>query len=125
MKRVCANIKDLVWENAVDVLSVNEMDVDKACYAVQCEWLQPVYESINSEHKKVKQEEMEELKNLLLSHKDDKEIFSKEVSFFCFLGCHVTMCCTRLLSPVHVQICTIIFIGDRLTGPLSYADGGV
>ena len=125
MKRVCANIKNLEWENAVDVLSVNEMDVDKACYAVQCEWLQPVYESINSEHKKVKQEEMEELKNLLLSHKDDKEIFSKEVSIFCVFSDVTCTCCTRILSPVHVQICTIIFIGNRLTGPLSYADGGV
>ena len=76
MKSVQPSVPELTWPNAVNVLSVNGMDVNKACYALQCEWLQPLYESINSEHKKVKQEEMEEIKTIV-SKKD--ETFSKEV----------------------------------------------
>ena len=76
MKSVQPSVPELTWESAVNVLSVNGMDVNRACYAVQCEWLQPVYESIHSEHKKVKQEEMAEIKTII-SKKD--ESFSKEV----------------------------------------------
>ena len=76
MRSIQSTIPELSWQSAVDVLSVNGMDVNKACYAVQCEWLQPLYESINSEHKKVKQEEMAEIKTIV-SKKDDS--FSKEV----------------------------------------------
>ena len=76
MRQIRPDIPELSWKSAVDVLTVNGMDVNKACYAVQCEWLQPLYESINSEHRKLKQEEMEEIKGIV-SRKDDK--FSKEV----------------------------------------------
>ena len=76
MRTIQPSIPELAWETAVKVLSVNDMDVDKACYAVQCDWLKPLYESINSEHKKLKQEEMEEIKTIV-SRKD--EAFSKEV----------------------------------------------
>ena len=50
--------------------------MNKACYAMQREWLQPLYESISSEHKKLKIEEMQEIK-LIISRKDTG--FSKEV----------------------------------------------
>ena len=76
MRTIQPSIPELPWEMAVKVLSVNDMDVDKACYAVQCDWLKPLYESINSEHKKSKQDEMKEIKTILLM-KD--EGFSKEV----------------------------------------------
>ena len=77
MKSIQPTVPDLTWANAVNVLSVNGMDVNRACYALQCDWLQPLYESINSEHKKLKQEEMAEIK-AIVSKKD--ETFSKEVS---------------------------------------------
>lgn len=96
MKRVCPTIQDLAWKSAVEVLSVNEMDVDKACYAVQCEWLQPVYESINSEHKKLKKDEMKEIK-MIVSKKD--ELFSKEV-LYVYLYTYVASCLT---SPTCTQ----------------------
>ena len=76
MKSVQPSVPDLEWKDAVNVLSVNGMDVNKASYALQCEWLQPLYESINSEHKKLKQEEMAEIK-AIVSKKD--ATFSKEV----------------------------------------------
>jgi hypothetical protein len=69
-------VPELSWAGAVNVLSVNGMDVNKASYALQCEWLQPLYESINSEHKKLKQDEMAEIK-AIVSRKDDN--FSTEV----------------------------------------------
>ena len=79
MRAICPTIQDLAWKSAVDVLCVNGMDVDKACYAVQCDWLQPLYDSINSEHKKLKQDEMKEIKEII-SKKD--ELFSKEVQMY-------------------------------------------
>lgn len=77
MRQIQPSIPELSWETAVNVLMVNGMDVDRACYAVQCEWLQPLYDSINSEHKKLKAEEMAEIKTIV-SKKD--EGFTKEVS---------------------------------------------
>ena len=83
MRRIQQTIPELSWATAVDVLSVNGMDVNKACYALQCDWLQPLYESINSEHKKLKQDEMAEIK-ALVSKKDDT--FSKEVRVYVYSG---------------------------------------
>ena len=78
MKSVQSSVPELTWPNAVDILSVNGMDVDKACYALQRDWLQPLYESINSEHKKLRQDEMVEIKTIV-SNKD--ETLSNEVKF--------------------------------------------
>ena len=69
-------IPELSWKKASELLSDNGGDIIRACYAVQCEWLQPLYDSISSEYKKLKQDEMEEIK-LIISRKD--EGFSREV----------------------------------------------
>lgn len=84
MKSVQPSVRELSWPDAVTALSVNGMDVNKASYALQCDWLQPLYESINSEHKKLKQDEMKDIK-AIVSRKDPE--FSKEVIWF-----HGTQC---------------------------------
>ena len=78
MRLVNPGIPELSWEKAAELLSANGGDVNKACYAVQCEWLQPLYQSISSEHYKPKQMEMQEIK-LIISRKDID--FSKEVLY--------------------------------------------
>lgn len=60
-----ACIPELSWTRASELLSVSGGDIIGACYAVQREWLQPVYKSISSEHKKLKVEEMAEIKSIL------------------------------------------------------------
>lgn len=76
MRSIQPTVDELSREEAVKCLSVNDMDVNKACYAIQVDWLTPLYESINSEHKKLRQDEMKEIK-AIVSKKD--EVFSKEV----------------------------------------------
>ena len=90
MKSVQPSVPELTWASAVDALCVNGMDVNKASYALQCEWLQPLYESINSEHKKLKQDEMAEIK-AIVSKKD--ETFTKEVC----VGDRCTISCKCVL----------------------------
>ena len=64
----------LTWEGAVQALSRNEMNVDSACCAIQCDTLQPLYEYIFSEWNIVKQQDMEEMKGLI-----KKEAINKDV----------------------------------------------
>ena len=76
MKSVQPSLPELTRASAVYALCVNGMDVNEASYALQCEWLQPLYESINSERKLVKQDEMAVIKTII-SKKD--RTFSIEV----------------------------------------------
>ena len=76
MKSIQPSVPELTWDSAVNTLCVYGMDVNKANYALQCEWLQPLYESINSEHKLLKQDEMAVIKTIV-SEKD--RTFSIEV----------------------------------------------
>ena len=64
----------LTWEGAVQALARNEMNVDSACWAIQCDTLQPLYEYIFSEWNIVKQKDMEEMKGLI-----KKEAINKDV----------------------------------------------
>ena len=72
---------ELKWEDAVKALSANNMDVDAACYAIQCEWLQPLYESIFSDYKGVKQTDMEEIKKLITNTEHDQDVCLLKHSF--------------------------------------------
>ena len=64
--------KDLPWEAAMHALTATNMDVDEACWTVQCGELQPLYECIFSEWNKVTKTDMEDIKKLI--KKDDLEI---------------------------------------------------
>ena len=65
MRRAENTIPELEWNDAVIALSRNGMDVDKTCYAIQTEWLYPVYEYIFSEYTKVTKTDMEEVKKII------------------------------------------------------------
>ena len=65
MREVEPNLPELQWDAAVTALSRNGMDVDSTCYAIQTEWLQPLYEYIFSEYKAVAKTDMEEIKTII------------------------------------------------------------
>ena len=65
---------NLTWEGAVRALTLNEMDVNAACWVIQCETLQPLYESIFTESIQVKQKDMEETKKLIKNKEFDQEV---------------------------------------------------
>ena len=67
-------IPDLTWSIAVTALSANNMDVTTACCAIQCELLQPLYGYIFSEWSKVKQKDMEEIKELVKRTDVEEEV---------------------------------------------------
>lgn len=64
----------LTWEGAVRALTLNNMDVDTACWVIQCDTLQPLYESIFSEFQQVKQKDMEEIKELIKNKDFDQDV---------------------------------------------------
>ena len=64
----------LTWEEAVQALARNEMNVDSACWAIQCDTLQPLYEYIFSEWNVVKQKDMEEIKGLIKKKGIDEDV---------------------------------------------------
>ena len=65
MREVEPSLPELKWDAAVQALSRNGMDVDETCYVLQSEWLQPLYEFIYSEYKKVAKTDMEEIKSII------------------------------------------------------------
>lgn len=65
----------LEWDQAVLALSRNSMDVEETCYAIQTEWLQPLYEYIFSEYTAVTKTDMEEIKKII----KNEQLYSLEV----------------------------------------------
>lgn len=76
MKKVEPSLPNLDWDSAVMALSRNGMDVDATCYAIQSDWLQPLYEYIYSEYTAVAKTDMEEIKKII---KNDQQ-YSLEVN---------------------------------------------
>lgn len=66
--------KDLPWEAAMLALTASEMDVDEACWTVQCGELQPLYDYIFSEWNKVTKTDMEDIKKLIKRDDLDAEV---------------------------------------------------
>ena len=66
--------KDLPWEGAMHALTASDMDVDEACWTVQCGELQPLYDYIFSEWSKVKKTDMEDIKELIKKDDLDREV---------------------------------------------------
>ena len=65
MERVKRNKGDLTWEGALKAMEGNEMDTEKAYWAVQRDKLHPLYDFMLSKLNKMKQEDMEETMELL------------------------------------------------------------
>lgn len=78
----------------MQALTANEMDVDEAYWAIQCEGLHELYEYIFSEWSKVKQTDMEDIKKLL-----KKGEFEKEVAYCIYIN--PSFCNLRVLFSVH------------------------
>lgn len=70
MRGVEPSLPELTWSAAMTALSRNGMDVDSACYAIQTDWLQPLYEYIFSDYTAVAKTDMEEIKKII---KDEKQ----------------------------------------------------
>jgi len=89
----------LTWEGAVRALTLNNMDVDTACWVIQCDTLQPLYESIFSEWQQVKQKDMEEIKELIKNKDFDQDVRREhKVYLGCTMGqplCVESTCNTR------------------------------
>lgn len=83
MREMDPSLQELQWDGAVKALTSNAMDVAAACYAIQSEWLQPLYEFIFSEYKKVAKTDMEEVKKIIL---DKKDLYSLDVRVFACLS---------------------------------------
>ena len=57
-------------------LSAADMDVDKACSAIQCEGLQALYEFIFSDWKLVPATDMKSIKQILKKEGQDREVYA-------------------------------------------------
>ncbi len=67
MRGMEPNLPELEWDSAVLALSQNGMDVADTPYAVQTEWLQPLYEYVYSEYTGVTKTDMEEIKKIIMN----------------------------------------------------------
>lgn len=69
IREVEPSLPELQWDNAVLALSRNGMDVKETFYALQTEWLQPLYEYVYSEYTGVTKTDMEEIKVIIKNEK--------------------------------------------------------
>ena len=67
MRNIEPSIPVLGWDSAVMALSRNGMDVSSTFYAIQTEWLQPLYEYVYGEYTAVTKTDMEEIKKIIKS----------------------------------------------------------
>lgn len=80
VRTVEPSLPELEWDSAVLALSRNGMDVEETFYAIQTEWLQPLYEYVYSEYTGVAKTDMEEIKKII----KNEQQYSLEV---CGYGC--------------------------------------
>ena len=69
VRRVEPSLPELEWDSAVLALSRNGMDVKETFYALQAEWLQPLYDYVYSEYTAVTKTDMEEIKVIIKNEK--------------------------------------------------------
>lgn len=75
VRKVEPSLPELEWDSAVLALSRNRMDIEETFYAIQTEWLQPLYEYVYSEYTGVAKTDMEEIKKII----KDEQQYSLEV----------------------------------------------
>lgn len=88
--------RPLNWEGAVKVLSAHNMDVAVACYAIQCEGLQELYDYIFSGWSKVTKTDMEDIKSLM-----KREDIEEEVHYIYMYSCNCFLVGIMILCMYH------------------------